>query len=59
MEMSNVVENATRAQVEAKMEWDKAKEKYDEAKKKFEDCERKLKDCDERLRQAKGMGCCS
>ncbi|KAL6704245.1 hypothetical protein ACN47E_008413 [Coniothyrium glycines] len=51
--MRNGIEEATRAQVEAKTELEKVREKYEEIKKKFEDCEKKFKDADERLQMEK------
>ncbi|KAH9870911.1 hypothetical protein J1614_006483 [Plenodomus biglobosus] len=51
----NFVEDATRAHVAAKADWEKAKEKFDDAKKKLEEGEKKLKECEERLRAAKNL----
>jgi len=50
---ANCIEDATRAHVAAKSEYDKAKEKYEEARKKFEECEGRLKECVARLQRAK------
>lgn len=55
-ELPNNIEDATRAHMEAQIEYEKAKEKYDEAKKQFEDCEKKVKDAEIRLNWAKGTG---
>ncbi|CBX99299.1 hypothetical protein IAQ61_000567 [Plenodomus lingam] len=49
----NSIEDATRAHVAAKADWEKAKEKHDEAQKKLEESEKKLKECEDRLRAAK------
>ncbi|KAF2846665.1 hypothetical protein T440DRAFT_225276 [Plenodomus tracheiphilus IPT5] len=54
-EAQNSVEDATRAHVAAKSDWEKAREKFDEAKKKLEECEKKLKECEDKLRSAKYM----
>jgi hypothetical protein len=55
-DVSNNVEKATRAHVEAQKECEKAKEKFDEAKKKFEECEEKVNKAEAALQWAKRIG---
>jgi hypothetical protein len=49
----NEIEEATRTEVEAVRECEKAREIFEEAKKKFEDCEMKVKDAQSKLQWAK------
>jgi patatin-like phospholipase/acyl hydrolase len=53
IELPSSVEDATRAHVEATIDFEKAKEKFEEAKKKFEDCEKKMKEAKKKLQMAK------
>jgi hypothetical protein len=52
----NGIEEATRAEVEAVRECEKAKEAYEEAKKKLEECEVKVKEAQTKLQWAKYRG---
>lgn len=50
------VEEAMRAHVEAKLEFDVMQEKFEECKRKFEDAEKKVQTTENRLRWAKAGG---
>ena len=61
--VSNSIEEATRAEIKAveecekaKGEYEKAKGEYEEAKKKFEECEAKVKEAQTQLQWAKYRG---
>jgi hypothetical protein len=54
--VSNSIEEATRAEIKAVEECEKAKGEYEEAKKKFEESEAKVKEAQTRLQWAKYQG---
>lgn len=54
---NNDLEKATRAHIEATLEYEKLKEQFDDAKKKLEECEEKVQAAAKQLEKAKKRLC--